>query len=81
MVITTLLQVMIRLWNNCLWTWIGKGNVLLHVQLLWPIHLTCSMPMCRNPSLGLTTKAKRCKVAGQEGSLKIMSHAPESARV
>jgi hypothetical protein len=26
------------------------------------------MPTCRNPSLGLTTKAKACKVVGQEGS-------------
>jgi hypothetical protein len=25
--------------------------------------------MCRNPSLGLTTKAKACKSAKQEGSL------------
>ncbi len=24
---------------------------------------------CRNPSLGLTTKARACKVAGQDGKL------------
>jgi hypothetical protein len=35
---------------------------------------------CRNPSLGLATKAGGCKVAGQEGSPGVMPHAPESAR-
>ncbi len=30
---------------------------------------------CRNPSLGLTTKARACKGAGQEGSLGITFHA------
>ncbi len=35
---------------------------------------------CRNPSLGFATKARRCKVAGQEGSLRVMPHAPRSAR-
>jgi hypothetical protein len=34
----------------------------------------------RNPSLGLATKARACKVAGQEGSLGIAFHAPESAK-
>jgi len=33
---------------------------------------------CLNPSLGLTTKAGACKVAGQEGSLGVTHHAPES---
>ncbi len=33
-----------------------------------------------NPSLGLTTKARGCKVAGQEGSMGVMPHAPGSAR-
>jgi hypothetical protein len=36
--------------------------------------------MCRNPSLGLATKAKAYKVAGQEGSLGVMSHAFGTAR-
>jgi hypothetical protein len=35
---------------------------------------------CRNPSLGLVTKAKGCKVAGQERSPGIMSHSPGNAR-
>ncbi len=35
---------------------------------------------CRNFSLGLATKARGCKVAGQEGSPKVMPHAFESAR-
>jgi len=36
--------------------------------------------VCRNPSLGLTTKARGCKVAGQKRNLKVMPHAPENAR-
>jgi len=36
--------------------------------------------LCRNPSLGLATKAKGCKVVGQERSPGIMSHAPGNAR-
>jgi hypothetical protein len=35
---------------------------------------------CRNPSPGLATKAKGCRVAGQEGSPGIMPHAPRNAR-
>jgi hypothetical protein len=33
---------------------------------------------CHNPNLGLTTKARACKVAGQEGSPGVMSHASGS---
>jgi len=33
-----------------------------------------------NPSLGLATKTKGCKVVGQDGSPRVMLHAPESAR-
>jgi hypothetical protein len=35
---------------------------------------------CYNPSLGLATKARACKNAGQEGSLGVTFHAPESAK-
>ncbi len=35
---------------------------------------------CRNPSFGFATKAKGCKVMGQEGSLGVVLHAPGSAR-
>jgi hypothetical protein len=35
---------------------------------------------CHNPSFGLTTKLKACKVAGQEGSSRVTSHAPKSAK-
>jgi hypothetical protein len=35
---------------------------------------------CRNPSLGLATKARGCKVTGQEGSLGVMLHVPGNAR-
>ncbi len=31
---------------------------------------------CHNPSLGLMTKARACKGAGQEGSLGVTCHAP-----
>ncbi len=36
--------------------------------------------MCRNLSLGLVTKARGCKVAGQEGSMGVMLHALGNAR-
>ncbi len=36
--------------------------------------------LCRNPNLGLATKARGCKVTGQEGSPGVMPHAPGSAR-
>jgi hypothetical protein len=35
---------------------------------------------CRNLNLGLATKARGCKVAGQEGDLGITSHALENAK-
>jgi hypothetical protein len=35
---------------------------------------------CHNPNLGFTTKAKTYKGAGQEGSPRVTSHAPESER-
>jgi hypothetical protein len=35
---------------------------------------------CRNPNLGLTTKARGCKVAGQDKDPKVTSHAPKSAK-
>jgi hypothetical protein len=35
---------------------------------------------CHNPSLGLATKAKVCKVVGQKGNMGVTFHAPESAK-
>ncbi len=35
---------------------------------------------CRNPSLGLTTEARSCKVVGQEKDPRVKSHAFESAK-
>jgi hypothetical protein len=35
---------------------------------------------CHNLRLGLTTKARACKGAGQEGSPRFTSHAPKSVR-
>jgi len=40
------------------------------------LHASC----CCNPSLGPTTKARGCKVAGQEGSPTVMPHAPRIPR-
>jgi hypothetical protein len=34
--------------------------------------------MCRNPSLGFTTKARACKGANQEGNSEVTSHVVES---
>ncbi len=36
------------------------------------------VPPCCNLSLGLVTKAKACKNAGQKGSPGVTSHAPEN---
>ncbi len=35
---------------------------------------------CHNPSLGLATKAKACKVAGQEGSPEVTLHVLKSVK-
>ncbi len=35
---------------------------------------------CHNPSLGFVTKARGCKVAGQEGDPGVTSHAPRNAK-
>jgi len=35
---------------------------------------------CRNPNLGLATKARACKVVGQEGSSGVTLHAPKSVK-
>jgi hypothetical protein len=35
---------------------------------------------CHDPSLGLATKPRGCKVAGQEGDLGVTLHAPRSAK-
>jgi hypothetical protein len=36
--------------------------------------------LCRNPNLGLTTKARACKSAGQEGSPGVTFHVLASAK-
>jgi hypothetical protein len=36
--------------------------------------------MCRDLSFGLATKARGCKVAGQEADPGVSSHVPESAK-
>ncbi len=47
-----------------------KKNHKIFRNILW-------LKRC-NPNLGIATKARACKVAGQEGSLGITSHAPGS---
>ncbi len=42
-------------------------------ELMWPI-------MCHNPSLGLATKERAYKGAGQKWSSRVTFHAPESVR-
>jgi hypothetical protein len=36
--------------------------------------------ICHNPSLGLTTKIRACKGAGQEGNSGVTFHAPRSVK-
>jgi hypothetical protein len=56
----------------------------LRSLVLWGVGLIlgvyCEEGVCRNRSLGLTTKVRACKGAGQERSLVVTSHAPESVR-
>jgi hypothetical protein len=37
--------------------------------------------MCHNPNLGLMTKARACKVAGQEGVQRVWGHEPSHSQV
>jgi hypothetical protein len=44
------------------------------------LNIISTQVTCRNPSLGLATKVRVCKVVGQEGSSGVMSHAPMNAK-
>jgi hypothetical protein len=44
------------------------------------LQLGLTFESCRNPSLGLATKARCDKVVDQEGDPRVTSHAPESAK-
>jgi hypothetical protein len=50
-------------------------NIVNHVCFLHPMNM-----LCHNLNLGLATKARACKVAGQERSLGVIFHAPRSAK-
>ncbi len=50
-------------------------HILSPFVLLLPIQ-----QMCRNPNLGLATKARGWKVVGQEEDPRVTSHAPMSAK-
>jgi hypothetical protein len=52
------------------------GNEPPHSQM--NSHFGSWNPNCYNPSLGLATKTRACKGAGQERSPRVASHAPES---
>ncbi len=43
-------------------------------------HCILLLDKCRNPSLGLATKTRGCKVADQVGDPGVTSHAPGSAK-
>jgi hypothetical protein len=43
------------------------------------IHVICYLQRCHNPNLGLTTKARACKRARQEGDLGGTPYTPWSA--
>jgi hypothetical protein len=51
----------------------------LFLSLLFKLFLFCRESFYRNPSLGLATKARGCKVAGQEGDPRVTSYVPMSA--
>jgi hypothetical protein len=68
--------------------WIKFQDITLHVAHIaiklniksMNVHLLKIMWSCCNPRLRLATKAKACKVVGQEGSLGVTSHALGSAK-
>jgi hypothetical protein len=50
-------------------------------KVIWITSWKVGLHVCyRNPSLGLTTKARACKGAAQEGSSKVTCHAPRNVR-
>jgi len=58
-----------------IWTTYSKQDlVMLHVFVL-AYSCSCSQVHCHNPSFGFATKARACKVAGQEGSPGVTPHA------
>jgi len=61
---------------------IEKNNLMSQLKpnkvVIGAYHSNLPCFLCHNRSFGLVTKAKACKGAGQEGSLKVTSHALES---
>jgi hypothetical protein len=68
------------LWKPCVMFPFNFSALLLWLYFLWRCHMWYFYSLCHNPSLGLTTKARACKVVDQEGSLGVKPHALESAR-
>ncbi len=58
-----------------------KANSLSMLQVSSQISYLCKKYFkCCNPSLGLVTKAKPCKVVDQQGSPRVTSHVPRNAK-
>jgi hypothetical protein len=49
-------------------------------NIIFKYILQSHIHVCHNRSLGFATKAKGCKVVGQEGNSGVASHVPESAK-
>ncbi len=55
-----------------------KGTLVPPTRNPPPPHV--GSPLCRNPNFGLVTKARGCKVVGQEKDLGVTSRTPGSAK-
>jgi hypothetical protein len=69
------------------WHLLGHFRQLQGMDRKYDGHVWCELQtnyiknvfrLCRNPSLGLVTKVRACKGAGQEGSPGVTSHVPRS---
>ncbi len=49
--------------------------LLIEQKAITSFIISTTTKLCRNPNLGLVTKARACKIVGQEGSLGVMPHA------
>jgi hypothetical protein len=56
-------------------------NIMKHLVPLTFTHKFSTLLIMSQPSLRLATKARGCKVAGQEGDPRVTSHAPRSAKI
>jgi hypothetical protein len=59
---------------------INKLMVLLDFKIFNIVYNVFIIKKCRNPSFGLVTKARGCKVTGQEKDSRVTSHAPMNVK-